>query len=67
MQPGDKAIDGDMLNVLKHDIKNQLSSITLVLEQLRYEMPDASEDCVGYLDMIAQSAREIHAILKSTD
>jgi hypothetical protein len=67
MQPGDKAIDEDTLNKLKHDIKNQLSGITLVLEQLRYEMPNASAECIDYLDMIALSAREIDAILKSTD
>lgn len=45
---------------LRHDIKNQLSNIHLAVEQLRYEIPDISEDCTFYLDSIIKSSEVIN-------
>jgi hypothetical protein len=56
--------DDETLRVLKHDINNQLSNILLALEQLRYEIPDASEDCRFYLDSISMSSYKIISILE---
>jgi hypothetical protein len=58
--------DSEAMRTLRHDIKNQLSNINLLLEQLRYELPDATADCVTYIDMIATSAAKIDNILKDT-
>ena len=55
------------LRNLKHDISNQLSNIYLALEQLRYEIPDASEDCTFYLDSISMSSAKIDKLLKESD
>ena len=52
------------LRVLRHDIKNQLSNIHLELEQLRFELPDASEDCIFYMDLISKSSTKIDTLLK---
>ncbi|MBB3057070.1 hypothetical protein [Mucilaginibacter gotjawali] len=57
----------DTLRTLKHDINNQLSNILLALEQLRYEIPDASEDCTFYLESISLSTKKINALLKETE
>ena len=56
--------DNESLRVLKHDVNNQLSNILLALEQLRYEIPDATEDCIFYLDLIAVSSAKINTLLK---
>ena len=53
----------DSLHKLKHDIKNQLSNIYLALEQLKYEMPDATADCLFYLDTISISSSQINTLL----
>jgi hypothetical protein len=58
--------DKDALSVLRHDINNQLSNIFLAMEQLRYELPDASADCIFYLDSIAMSAEKISALIKES-
>jgi hypothetical protein len=58
--------DKDALSVLRHDINNQLSNILLALEQLRYEMPGASADCIFYLDSISMSAEKISALIKES-
>jgi hypothetical protein len=68
----DKAIqkeegDKNALAILRHDINNQLSNILLALEQLRYEMPDATADCIFYLDSISTSTEKISALLKKGD
>jgi hypothetical protein len=65
----DKAVtppkaEHDPMRVLKHDINNQLSNIFLALEQLRYEIPDVSEDCQFYLDSISMSSYKISSILE---
>jgi hypothetical protein len=66
MNLGNKAIDADTFSMVKHDIKNQLSNITLLIEQLRHETPE-SPDYEANLDMLATSATKIDSILKSTD
>jgi hypothetical protein len=62
--PARKA-DSEFLRVLKHDVNNQLSNILLALEQLRYEISDATEDCLFYLDAISVSTAKINSLLKS--
>jgi hypothetical protein len=57
----------DPLRALKHDINNQLSNILLAVEQLRYEIPDASEDCTFYLDSISISSAKINSLLRDSD
>jgi nitrogen fixation/metabolism regulation signal transduction histidine kinase len=57
----------DSLRKLKHDIKNQLSNIYLALEQLKYEMPEASADCLFYLDTISTSSIQINNLLNDTE
>ncbi|WP_259065661.1 hypothetical protein HDF24_02460 [Mucilaginibacter sp. X4EP1] len=57
----------DTLRNLRHDINNQLSNIFLALEQLRYEIPEASEDCDFYLESISMSASRINNLLKATE
>jgi nitrogen-specific signal transduction histidine kinase len=59
--------NADSLRMLKHDINNQLSNISLALEQLRYEIPDASEDCTFYLDSILMSSVKINTLLKESE
>ena len=63
----DAGVDNESLRGLKHDINNQLSNILLAIEQLRYEIPDATEDCIFYLDSISISTTKIVSILKATD
>ncbi|QJD96627.1 hypothetical protein HH214_12415 [Mucilaginibacter robiniae] len=53
------------LRTLKHDIKNQLSNIHLALEQLRYELPDATTDSIFYMDTIAISCSRINNLIKN--
>lgn len=57
----------DSLQALKHDINNQLSNILLALEQLRYEIPEVTEDCTFYLESISISTKKINSLLKETD
>jgi nitrogen-specific signal transduction histidine kinase len=53
-------------HVLRHDIRNQLSNIILAAEQLRFEVPDPTDDCKFYLDAISKSCKNINAILDAT-
>jgi hypothetical protein len=62
-----KKTDNDYFRALRHDINNQLSNILLAIEQLRYEIPDASEDCVFYLDSISISSAKINSLLKTSE
>jgi nitrogen fixation/metabolism regulation signal transduction histidine kinase len=55
------------LRKLKHDIKNQLSNIYLALEQLRYELPEVSDDCSFYMDTILTSSTQINNLLNNAD
>ena len=52
------------LRDLRHDINNQLSNILIALEQLRYEVPYPSQDCLFYMDTIGTAATKITSILK---
>ena len=57
----------ESLRKLKHDIKNQLSNIYLALEQLKYELPDISDDCLFYMDTILTSSTQINNLLNNAD
>jgi nitrogen-specific signal transduction histidine kinase len=59
----EKPVAPETLRVLRHDIKNQLSNIYLAIEQLRYEIPDISEDCTFYLDSIIKSSETINKLI----
>jgi hypothetical protein len=63
----DRATGPDDLTVLKHDIRNQLSNIQLVIEELRYEIVEPSADVLVYLDMIASSCTNINVLLKGKE
>jgi nitrogen-specific signal transduction histidine kinase len=67
MEEQQKASGNDNLSKLKHDIKNQLSNIYLALEQLKYEIPDPTADCLFYIDTIATSSSQINNLLNNTD
>jgi hypothetical protein len=60
-------VGDDAWRALKHDINNQLSNILLALEQLRYEIPEATEDCAFYIESIPLSTKKINSLLKETD
>ena len=60
----EKVMDAEAMRVLRHDIKNQLSNITLIIGELKYELKDASPDCIMYLDMLSQSTSKIDELLK---
>jgi hypothetical protein len=61
----ERGVDNETLRNLKHDINNQLSNILLAIEQLRYELADATDDCAFYLDAIAISSSKINELLKA--
>ena len=67
MDPNEKkVIDAETFNTVKHDIKNQLSNITLIIEELKHVIP-GEPDYLSNLDMLMLSATKIDAILNSTD
>ncbi|MES2267889.1 MAG: histidine kinase dimerization/phospho-acceptor domain-containing protein [Bacteroidota bacterium] len=57
------SVSREAVNMLKHDIKNQLSNIYLALEGLRYEVEDKNGDLDLYMDSITQSAQKIDKLL----
>jgi nitrogen fixation/metabolism regulation signal transduction histidine kinase len=59
--------ENEALRKLKHDIKNQLSNIHLALEQLKYELPEITEDCMFYIDTIETSSTKINTLLNDTN
>lgn len=61
------SVDAAKVKVLTHEIRNQLSNIQLSLDQLRYEVTDASPDCSFYMDMIATSCSKIDELLKENN
>lgn len=63
----DKPVDAETMRMLRHDIKNQLSSIHLALETLKYEIPHLTEDAHFCLDTIFSSAAKINDLLKDSD
>lgn len=48
---------------VKHDVKNQLSNITLALEQLRYEVGEPHPDITYYFDTIFLSCQNINNMI----
>jgi len=62
-QKATKGVDAETIRTLRHDIKNQLSNIHMAVEQLRYEVPDPSEDCKFYMDSIIISSETINNLL----
>ena len=59
----EKEVDKEVMRALRHDVNNQLSNILLALEQLRYEIPEGTEDANFYLDSILISASKISSLL----
>ena len=59
--------ESQALRQLKHDVKNQLSNILLAIEQLRYEIPEPTDDCLFYLDSISMSSAKIDSILREAE
>lgn len=59
--------ENQRIRKLRHDIKNQLSNVFLAIEQLRYEIPAPTEDCLFYLDLISVSSANINRLLKETE
>jgi hypothetical protein len=51
------------LELLKHDIRNQLSNIHLALEGLKYEVDGPNGELGLYFDSITQSAKKIDKLL----
>ena len=62
-----KQIDAEALQLLQHDIKNQLSNIHLALENLRYEITDPTDDANFFMDTILVSAAKINDLLNETE
>ena len=60
-------INDQAMRALKHDVKNQLSNILLAIEQLRYEIPELTPDCIFYLDSISLSSAKIDGLLKEVE
>jgi signal transduction histidine kinase len=52
-------------NAVKHDIKNQLSNITLSLEQLKHEIPELTTDTEYYLEIILASCKSINELVNN--
>jgi len=59
-------VDNEAMRILRHDIKNQLSNISLLVAELKYEIANPSPDCQSYLEMIDRSVSTIDALLKNT-
>ncbi len=62
----DKVVNNEAMRTLRHDIKNQLSNINLVIGELRFELKTASADCHMYLDILEKSVESIDEMLKKT-
>jgi hypothetical protein len=62
----EELIDNEAMRTLRHDIKNQLSNISLLVAELKHEVINPSPDCKMYLDMIDRSVSTIDALLKNT-
>lgn len=56
--------NGSGFRQISHDIRNQLSNITLSLEQLKYELPVDNADALFYIETIAGSCKQINELLK---
>ena len=62
-EPEGKPVDAEAFDLLKHDIKNQLSNIQLAIEGLKFEVEDKEGDYALYMDSIAKSAKKIDQLL----
>ncbi len=62
----DKVVNNEAMRKLRHDIKNQLSNINLVIGELKFELKTASADCHMYLDILEKSVESIDEMLKNT-
>ena len=62
----DRVVNNEAMRTLRHDIKNQLSNINLIIGELKYELKTASTDCHMYLDMLEKSVESIDDMLKNT-
>ena len=60
---GAQMVDMNSLRTLRHDINNQLTNIVIALEQLKYEIPNPSEDCTFYINSISISSAKINTLL----
>lgn len=59
-----KDVDAEKLRSIRHDVKNQLSSIRLAIETLKYEVTEPTEDFNFCIETIASSASKIDELLK---
>ena len=48
---------------VKHDIRNQLSNISLAVEQLKYELTDPTGDANFYISTITAGCTRINELL----
>ena len=62
----DRVVNNEAMRTLRHDIKNQLSNINLIIGELKYELKTSSADCHMYLDMLEKSVESIDDMLKNT-
>ncbi|HWZ35140.1 MAG TPA: hypothetical protein VNW51_03230 [Mucilaginibacter sp.] len=60
-------MDAETLQMLRHDIKNQLSNINLALDTLKYEVSDPSEDFLYCLESISTSAAKINELINAAE
>jgi nitrogen-specific signal transduction histidine kinase len=60
-------ISSKAFEMLKHDIRNQLSNIHLALEGLKYEVDDQNGDLDLYFDSMSQSAKKIDKLLECSE
>lgn len=56
-------VDAEVMRRLRHDIKNQLSTIHMALDTLKYEVPDPSEDFTFCINTILTSVTKINDLL----
>ncbi len=62
----DKVVNNEAMRTLRHDIKNQLSNMNLIIGELKFELKSANTDCHMYLDMLEKSVESIDEMLKNT-
>ena len=62
----DKVVNNEAMRILRHDIKNQLSNISLIIGELKFELKAAPADCLMYLDMLEKSVGSIDEMLENT-
>ncbi len=49
---------------IKHDIRNQLSNISLAVEQLKYELTEPTGDAGFYINTITAGCAKINDLLE---